>query len=239
MDLKAQSFNAVERTSEGMRAYFSKIYNYMAGGLALSGIIAYFVTKEPLVNLFYTINQNTITYSVLGWIAIVSPLVLVFMISSAINKLNASKASMLFWLFSALMGVSLSNIFLLYTNGAIFQAFLVTAGSFLALSLYGYTTNRSLSGLGSFLFMGLVGLIIAMVVNMFLKSGMFNFVLSVVGVLIFAGLTAYDTQKLKNVYNSTDDQNVHNVAAISGALALYLDFINLFRLVLYFMNDRR
>lgn len=239
MDLNTQQFNAVERVSEGMRAYFGKIYNYMAGGLAVSAIVAYFATKQPLLGLFYTQTDASISYSLLGWVAIISPLILVFMISSAVNKLNTSKASMLFWVFSALMGVSLSNIFLLYTNAAIFQSFLVTAGSFLALSLFGYTTNKSLSGLGSFLFMGLVGIILAMIVNMFLKSSTLNFAVSVIGVFIFAGLTAYDTQKLKDVYNGTNDQNVRNAAAISGALALYLDFINLFRLILYFLNDRR
>lgn len=239
MELNTQPVHAIERVSDGIRAYFGKIYNYMAGGLAVSSAVAYLATKEPLINLFYSVDQNIISYSALGWVAIISPLVLVFMISSALNHLNTAKASLLFWLFSALMGVSLSNIFLLYTSAAISQAFLVTSGAFLALSLYGYTTNKSLSGLGSFLFMGLVGIILAMLVNLFFKSSFVNFALSIISVLIFAGLTAYDTQKLKDTYNSTNDQNVHDAAAISGALALYLDFINLFRLVLYFMNDRK
>ena len=143
------------------------------------------------------------------------------------------------WLFSALMGVSLSNIFLFYQDVAIFQAFLITAGTFAGLSLYGYTTQRSLAGWGSFLFMGLLGVILASVVNLFFHSGAVNFAVSVLSVLIFVGLTAYDTQKLKMIYDDSYSEDQKNALAISGALALYLDFINLFRLILYFMNDRR
>ncbi|MDY6407255.1 MAG: Bax inhibitor-1/YccA family protein [Pseudomonadota bacterium] len=232
-------FDAVEKMADGMRAYFGKVYNYMAGGLALSGLVAYGTVHSPLMNLFYRQTAQGLTYSIWGWVAIFSPLILIFMISSAIGHMRVAKAQGLFWLFSVLMGVSLSNIFLFYQNVAIFQAFLVTAGSFAGLSLYGYTTQRSLAGWGGFLFMGLVGVILAGIVNIFLGSSAVNFAVMVLSVIIFVGLTAYDTQKLKLMYNDLYSDDQKNALAISGALALYLDFINLFRLILYFMNDRR
>ena len=233
-------FNAIERMSDGIRTYFGRVYNYMAGGLALSGGMAYLVTHTSLMNLFYRVTPTgAITYSFLGWVAIVAPLILIFMISSSLSRLNTARAQGLFWLFSGLMGVSLSNIFLFYKNVAIFQAFLITASMFATLSLYGYTTKRSLASWGSFLFMGLFGVILASIVNIFVGSGPLNFGLSVLCVFIFVGLTAYDTQKLKMMYDSADSGDVQQAKAISGALSLYLDFINLFRLVLYFMNDRR
>ena len=234
-----QPFAAIEKMSDGLRAYFGRVYNYMAGGLALSGIVAYLVANTDLIKLFYRVTPQGATYSILGLIAIFSPLILIFMISSAINRLNTARAQGLFWVFSALMGVSLSNIFLFFSDVAIFQAFLITAGMFAALSLYGYTTGRSLAGWGSFLFMGLIGVILASLVNMFLQSGSLNFGLSVLSVVIFVGLTAYETQKLKMMYSASDSEDMQQAKAISGALSLYLDFINLFRLVLYFMGNRR
>ena len=233
-------FNAIEKMSDGIRAYFGKVYNYMAGGLALSGLVAYVTVHSSLMNLFYRITpQGAVTYSLWGWLAIFSPLILIFMISSAIGHMRTARAQGLFWLFSALMGVSLSNIFLFYQDVAIFQAFLVTAGTFAGLSLYGYTTQKSLASWGSFLFMGLLGVILAGIVNIFLGSGAVNFALSVLSVIIFVGLTAYDTQKLKVMYDDSYSEDQKKALAISGALALYLDFINLFRLILYFMNNRR
>ncbi|MBR6411699.1 MAG: Bax inhibitor-1/YccA family protein [Alphaproteobacteria bacterium] len=234
-------FNAIEKMSDGIRAYFGKVYNYMAGGLALSGLVAYVVSHSPQVmSLFYQRTQDGgLTYSLLGWVAILSPLILVFMISSAIGHMRVAKAQGLFWLFSGLMGVSLSNIFFFYENVAIVQAFLVTAGAFAGLSLYGYTTRKSLAGWGSFLFMGLFGVILASIVNLFLGSSAVNFGISVLSVIIFVGLTAYDTQKLKAIYEGSFSEEQKNALAISGALSLYLDFINLFRVILYFMNDRR
>ncbi len=229
----------IERAGEGIRAFFSQVYNYMAGGLAISGVVAYFSVKEPFINWFYTITPQGITFSLLGWIAILSPLVFIFMISSAVSNMNPSRAAGLFVAFSAAMGVSLSNIFLVYAHGAIFQAFLVTAGTFGALSFYGAVTKRDLSGIGSFLFMGLFGVILAMIVNYFMKSPAINYALSIISVFIFVGLTAYDTQKLKAMYAVSSTADARKAMAISGALALYLDFINLFRLVLYFMGDRK
>ena len=234
-----RSVEPIEQMTEGMKSYFGKIYNYMAGGLAVSGIVAYAVARTSLRELFYHTSANGVGYSLLGFIAILSPLALIFMISSALNRLNTARAQGMFWLFSALMGVSLSNIFLFYPQAVIFQAFLVTAGLFAALSLYGYTTNRSLASWGSFLFMGLIGVILASVVNLFLHSGTLAWGLSVLSVLIFVGLTAYDTQKLKYMYAGNDAEDRQQAQAISGALSLYLDFINLFQLILYFMDNRR
>ena len=234
-----QPFTAVEKMSDGLRAYFAKIYNYMAGGLAVSGLVAYLVAHTNLIKVFYSISPNGVSYSLLGWVAIFSPLILIFMISSSLARVNVARAQGLFWLFSALMGVSLSNIFLFFADADIFQAFLVTAGMFAGLSLYGYTTGRSLASWGSFLIMGLWGVILASVLNLFFRSGSLNFGLSVLSVLIFVGLTAYDTQRLKRAYDGVRTDEEQQALAISGALSLYLDFINLFRLMLYFLNNRR
>ena len=232
-------FSAIERMTGGLRAYFGKVYNYMAGGLALSGLVAYLTANTSLIKLFYAVSPEGVHYSLLGWIAILSPLALIFMISGSIARLDGARAQGLFWLFSALMGVSLSNIFLFYDTMAIVQAFVVTAGMFAALSLYGYTTGRSLAAWGSFLFMGLIGVILAGIVNLFMRSSALNFAVSFLSVLIFVGLTAYDTQKLKYMYQEGDDESAQSAKAVAGALSLYLDFINLFRLMLYFLNNRR
>lgn len=236
---QSKKFDVMTEQSVGMRAYFGKIYNYMAGGLALSGVTAYLGTKEPLFSLFYKMTEQGVSLSMLGWIAILSPLALIFMINSAVSQMHASRAQGLFWLFSGLMGLSFSNIFFIYSNSSIFQAFLVTAGSFLGLSIYGYTTKKSLASWGSFLFMGLIGVILAMVVNIFLKSSALGFAVSIIAVFVFVGLTIYDTQRLKMMYSETDSAAAQNSKAISGALALYLDFINLFRLLLMFLGDRK
>lgn len=237
-NLEQQPFSAVDRMSDGLRAYFARVYNYMAGGLALSGLTAWLAVRDPFFGWFYRITPQGITYSLIGWLAILAPLILVFMISSSIGRQNANRAKGLFWLFSALMGISLSNIFLLYAQASIVQAFIATAGMFAGISLYGYTTGRSLASWGSFLMMGLFGVILASVVNIFVGSSTFAFGLSVVMVFIFVGLTAYDTQKLKFMYRENDD-SLNQTTAIAGALSLYLDFINMFRLVLYFIGDRK
>ncbi len=230
---------AIEKMGEGLRTYFAKVYNYMAGGLAVSGAVAYLTAREPFVHWFYRIGPEGVSYSGWGWLAVLSPLVLIFMISSSLGKLNIGRAQTLFWVFSALMGVSLSNIFLFFTEAAVFQAFLVTAGMFAAISLYGYTTQRSLASWGAFLFMGLIGVILASLVNIFVGSGRLDFIISVVAVVIFVGLTAYDTQRLKAMYDEAHDSDTQQALAISGALSLYLNFINLFQLMLSFLNDRR
>lgn len=228
------------RALSGIQSFFNRVYGYMAGGLLVSGIVAYLATKPPFISLFYQITESgAATYSVLGYIAIVSPLLLVWLISSSARDNNPAKAQGLFWLFSSLMGVSLSNIFLLFSGAAIFQTFLITAASFLGLSLFGYTTQKDLSGWGRFLLMSLIGLVVATVVNLFVRSSNFNFMLNVLSVFIFAGFTAYDTQKLKVMYDATHSESAVKSLAIMGALSLYLDFINLFTSLLSIMNDRR
>ena len=177
----------------------------------------------------------------LKWLFMLAPLVMVFAISAGINRLRPATAQMLFWVFSALMGISLSSIFLVYTHTSIVRVFFITAATFGALSLYGYTTKRDMSGMGSFLFMGLIGIIIASLVNLFLASSMLQFIVSVVGVLVFAGLTAWDTQRLKNDYiygYASQGGDVAERAAITGALSLYLNFINLFTLLLQLLGQR-
>ena len=229
-----------KRANLGLQSYFGRVYNYMAGGLLLSGLMAWLSVHAPLINLFYRVSDDgMVSMTVLGWIAIFAPIVVVFLIGKATAKLNVQQAQLWFWFFSALMGVSLGNIFFLYSGAAIFQAFIVTSGMFFALSLIGAKTERDLTGFGRFLLMGLVGVVLASLVNIFVGSGLLNFVLNVLAVIVFVGLTVYDTNRLKALYDATDSEEIVQAKAIHGALALYLDFINLFRLVLYFLNDRR
>ncbi|MBQ3695398.1 MAG: Bax inhibitor-1/YccA family protein [Alphaproteobacteria bacterium] len=227
------------RSSLGIQTYFGRIYNYMGGGLLMSALMAWLSVREPLFNLFYKVNDGQLSMSVLGWIAIFAPLLVIFFIGNATSKLNIQQAKLWFWLFSALMGISLGSLLFIYSGAAMFQAFLVTAGMFFALSLFGVKTSRDLSGLGRFLIMGLIGVILASLVNIFVGSGQFNFILNILSVVIFVGLTAYDTNKLKAAYNPADSDEIVQAKSIQGALALYLDFINLFRLMLYFLNNRR
>jgi len=235
----------------GLRAYMLRIYNYMSIGLAITGLAALGVYmaavadpsaavahfgKVPLTQFGYAMFASP-----LKWLFMLAPLAMVFVISAGINRLRPATAQMLFWVFSALMGISLSSIFLVYTHTSIVRVFFITAATFGALSLYGYTTKRDMSGMGSFLIMGLFGIIIASLVNIFLASSMLQFVVSVVGVLVFAGLTAYDTQRLKNDYiygYASQGSDVAERAAITGALSLYLNFINLFTLLLQLLGQR-
>ena len=236
----------------GLRAYMLRIYNYMSIGLAITGLAALgvymaAVTGDPAAgaakfgNAFLTPFGYAMYVSPLKWLFIFAPLAMVFAISAGINRLAPSTAQMLFWVFSALMGISLSSIFLVYTHTSIVRVFFITAASFGALSLYGYTTKRDMTGMGSFLMMGLFGIIIASVVNLFLANGVMGFIISVVGVLVFAGLTAWDTQRLKNdyIYGYASQGGVAaERAAITGALSLYLNFINLFTLLLQLLGQR-
>ncbi len=224
----------------GIQTYFGKIYNYMAGGLLMSALMAWLSVREPLMSVFYKVSeQGVLTFSVLGWISVFAPLLVIFMIGNATSKLNLQQAKLWFWVFSALMGISLGNLAFAYSGAALFQAFIVTAGMFFVLSLYGAKTTRDLSGMRQFLFMGLIGIILAGLVNLFVGSGQFGFILNVLAVIVFVGLTAYDTNRLKAMYSASDSEEVVQAKAIQGALALYLDFINLFQLMLYFMGDRR
>ena len=217
---------------QGLRTYMLGIYNFMASGLALTGAIAYGASQSDAL-------MQSIFGTPLQWVVMLAPFAFVMVLSFGINKLKASTAQALFWAFSATMGLSLSYVFLAYTGASITRVFFITSGTFAAMSLYGYTTKRDLTGLGSFLFMGLIGIIIASIVNMFLESSMLHFAISVIGVLVFVGLTAYDTQKLKAIYSAADGAEVGSKKIIMGALTLYLDFINLFLMLLRLFGDRR
>ena len=223
----------------GLRSYMQKIYNFMAGGLCVTGLAAWIVANTSLITLFFNITPQSISLSGLGWVAFLAPLVMVFAFGWVARSGSAKQVQLLFWSYAALMGVGLTPIFLLYTQSSLVRVFLITAGSFGALSLYGYTTKRDLTGVGSFLYMGLFGLIIAMLVNLFLKSSGLDWALSFIGVCIFSGLTAYDTQRLREIYNSVDSSETLSKKALIGALSLYLDFINLFLYLLRFLGDRK
>lgn len=225
----------------GLREYMLRVYNYMASGLALTGIIAYLAATTPAVfNLLYAAGPNgTMQPTMLAWLAMLSPLAFILVLSFGIQKMQASTAQMVFWAFSAVMGLSLSQIFLVYTGSSIARVFFISASTFAAMSLYGYTTKRDLTGIGSFLFMGLIGIIIASVVNMFMASTALHFMISVIGVLVFVGLTAFDTQKIKLMYQVSDGGEVAAKKAIMGAVTLYLDFVNLFMMLLRLFGDRR
>lgn len=223
---------------EGLRAYMLKVYNLMALGLAITGVAAYLAFQFAFADGQLTAFGQAIYVSPLKWVVILAPVALVFFMSFRIQTMSVSAAQTTFWIYAALMGLSLSSIFLIYTGQSIVQTFFVTAASFGALSLYGYTTRRDLSAMGSFLVMGLFGLIIASLVNLFLASSALEFAISVIGVLIFAGLTAWDTQRIKESYFEADGADVAGRKAIMGALQLYLDFINLFLFLLRFLGNR-
>jgi FtsH-binding integral membrane protein len=221
----------------GLRSYMLSVYNYMASGVLLTGIVAMLFAPYARGLL---INQAGTGMSGLGWVITLAPLAFVFAMSFGVQRMASSTLQMLFWGFAAVMGLSLSTIFITYTGASIAQTFFATAAAFLGLSLYGYTTKRDLSGFGTFLIMGVVGLIVAMVINMFLRSPGLNLAISAIGVLIFAGLTAYDTQKIKSMYFAVAGYGEAIAkTAVMGALTLYLDFINMFLFLLRFMGDRR
>ena len=230
---------------EGLRAYMLKVYNYMASGILITGFISLILFKMSVVTspdgsiTGLTSLGNALYNSALMWVVMLAPLGVVFYMSFGIRKMSAAKAQGTFWVFAALMGASLSSIFLIYTGASITRVFFITAGTFGAMSIYGYTTKKDLTKLGSFLMMGLFGIIIASVVNIFMKSTMMYYVISIIGVLVFVGLTAYDTQKIKNMYLSSDSGEIIGKKAVMGALTLYLDFINLFIMLLRLFGQRR
>jgi FtsH-binding integral membrane protein len=229
----------------GLRAYMIRIYNYMAAGVALTGVVSYLtfnaaaVTNEAGQITGLTPFGQMIFGGPLMIVLFLGTLGMVFFLSFRINKLQVGTALTLFMVYAGLLGLMLSSVFMTYTGASITRTFFISAASFGALSLYGYTTQRDLSPIGSFLIMGLFGLILAMIVNIFLKSTGLDFAISAIGVLIFAGLTAWDTQKIKEMYSVNDDGTVAGRKAVMGALTLYLDFINLFLFLLRFMGDRR
>ena len=227
---------------EGLRAYMLRVYNYMLMGLALTGATSWAVLNvPPLRALFFQVNAaGMLAPSMLGWIALFAPLGLVLFLSFRIHALSFATAQMVFWIYAALMGIGLAPIFLIYTASSVAQVFFVTAATFGAMSLWGYTTKRDLTSMGSFLFMGLIGIVIASLANLFFQSGTMSLVISIIGVIVFTGLTAYDTQKIKNSYDVVShDGQLAGKGAIMGALTLYLDFINLFLMLLRLMGDRR
>lgn len=215
----------------GLRKYMLGVYNYMASGVLLTGLVALAVAMTPAL-------ANLVFFTHFKWVALFAPLAIVLFFSVRLHRMSAGAAQGVFWLFAGTMGLSLGSIFLVYTGASIAKTFFITAATFGSLSLYGYTTKKDLSGWGTFLFMGLIGLIIASLVNLFTQSAAMEFVISAVGVLLFAGLTAYDTQKIKEMYFAGDSYEVAAKKSVSGALALYLDFINLFLFLLRFFGNR-
>lgn len=227
--------------NEGLRQYLMKVFNYMAGGLCITALVSWLMISNPsILRIFYNITPQGASLSGFGWLAFLAPLVIVFAFGWVINRGTAAQVKGVFWLYSALMGVSLCPILLLYTGESITRVFLITAATFGAMSLYGYTTKRDLSGMGSFLFMGLIGIIIASLVNaFFLKSTGMSYAISFISVLVFTGLTAYDIQNIKAMYADYEDSETASKKAIAGALSLYLDFINIFIHLLQLIGDRK
>ncbi len=216
---------------QGLRSYMLSIYNYMASGVLLSGVVALLFARSGMAEQVFG--------SPLRWVVALAPLGFVMAMSFGLQKMQTSTLKMLFWGFSVAMGLSLSAIFFIYTGPSIALTFFATAGAFAGLSLYGYTTKRNLTAMGSFMVMGLIGIIIAMVLNLFLQSSAMALAISVLGVLIFAGLTAWDTQRLRSTYYQVAGTDMVQKVVIMGALTLYLDFINLFQFLLSFLGDRR
>jgi FtsH-binding integral membrane protein len=220
----------------GLRQHMLRVYNYMASGLALTGLVAYVVSS-------YALSDPQIARLLYGsplkWVIMLAPVAVVFLFAARIQQMSYGTAQAVFWAYAGLMGLSLSSIFLVFTGESIARVFFITAGTFAATSLYGYTTRRDLSGFGSFLFMGLIGIVIASLVNMFIGSSALQFAISVIGVLVFTGLTAYDTQAIKEEYSEVYDDGSIGKLAIMGALRLYLDFINLFVMMLQLFASQR
>ena len=223
----------------GLRAYMLGVYNHMTTALAITGFFALglsFLVGPSVYEL--TSFGQTLYGGPLKWLVMLAPLAMVFYISAKLNSISASKARNLFYIYSGLMGLSLSSLLLVYTNESVVRVFFITSAAFASLSIYGYTTKKNLSAFGSFLIMGVFGLIIASIVNIFLASSGLAFIISILGVLIFAGLTAYDTQKIKNMYLAGDDMEVSGKKSVMGALTLYLDFILMFQFLLMFLGNR-
>jgi uncharacterized protein len=216
---------------QGLRAYMLRVYNYMASGVLLSGIVAYLVANTSLYGVIFG--------SPLKWVVMLAPLAFVFGLSAGINRMSFGAAQALYWLFAAMMGASLASILVVFTGTSVARVFFITAGTFAGMSLYGYTTRADLTKFGSFLMMGLIGIIIASLVNIFVASSALQFAISIIGVLVFVGLTAFDTQRIKDTYYEGYDQDSTSKMALMGALALYLDFINLFVLLMQLFGQTR
>ncbi len=233
---------------EGLRAHMLRVYNYMTSGLAITGVAAYGAyalsvsstpTQHVVGNGLYLTSFGATLYGGLTWVLMLLTLGMVFFLSFRINKMSVGAAQGTFWAYAALLGVTFSSIFLVYTMASITQVFFITAATFGGMSLWGYTTKRDLTGMGSFLFMGLIGIVIASIVGFFWHSTALQFAISIIGVLVFTGLTAYDTQKIKEMYYVGDDGTVAGRKAVMGALSLYLDFVNLFLMLLRLFGNSR
>lgn len=232
----------------GLRAHMIRVYNYMAGGVALTGVVAWLTYQLAGGDAIHAVGRSLVGLTPFGqtlfgtplmWVVVLAPVALVFFMSFRIGYLQASTARLLFFIYAGAVGLSLATIFMVFTTTSITRVFFISAAAFGALSLYGYTTSRSLDAIGSFLVMGVIGLLIAMLVNVFLGSTMLQWMISVLGVGIFAGLTAWDTQKIKEMYDPMDDGTAAGRKSVMGALSLYLDFINMFQFLLQLMGDRR
>jgi len=231
---------SVDSIDEGLRSYMLGVYNYMAVGTAITGLTAWITANTPIINLFYSLKANgQIGASPLGYLVMFAPLIFIFALSFGVNRMKPTTVLLLFWAVTFVFGLSLANIFLTFTGASIARVFFITAGVFGAMSLWGYTTKKDLTKLGAFLFMGLIGIIIASIVNIFIGSAMIHWVVSVVGVLVFVGLTAYDTQRIKNTYDFVkNDGAAMTKSGVMGALSLYLNFINMFILLLQLFGNR-
>ena len=227
---------------EGLRQYMMRVYNYMAGGLCITALAAYLIMSHPaLAGLFFTMSPSgyIVGMSALGWIALFAPFIMVFAFGWVLNRGSARQVQATFWGFAAIMGIAITPTVLAYTGASVTRIFLITAAMFGAMSIYGYTTKKDLTSMGSFLIMGVWGIIIAMLVNLFLQSPGLYYALSCLSVIAFTGLTAYDTQVIRRIYSEVDSDDTMSRKAVAGALSLYMDFINIFIALLNLFGDRR
>ena len=229
--VRAGTATTAEAYDAGLRSHMLRVYNYMCGGLILTGLVAFGISQSPAA-------ISLIFGTPLKWVAFLAPLAFILVLSFGVNRMSFSTLQLVFWTFAGAMGVSMASIFLVYTGTSIAKVFFITAAMFAATSLYGYTTKRDLSKMGSFLFMGLIGLIIAMIVNIFLQSSAMGFAISILGVLIFTGLTAWDTQNIKESYHESLGSELAGKMAIMGAVGLYLNFVNMFQFLLALLGNR-
>jgi hypothetical protein len=224
---------------EGLRAHMLRVYNYMASGVLLSGIVAYLVANTGLQSVFFTVAaKGAVAPTLLGWVAIIAPIAFPFILSFGIHRMSFATAQAVYWAYTAALGISVAMILLTFTGASVARVFFITAAMFGGMSLYGYMTKADLSRFGTFLLMGLFGIIIASVVNMFIGSSALHFAISVIGVLVFVGLTAYDTQRIKDEYYEGHDHETTSKMALMGALSLYLNFVNIFFLLMNLFGQR-
>lgn len=226
---------------EGLRQYMIKVYNYMSGGLCITALVAYLIANTSMIRMFFEVSPagQVIGMSGLGWLALLSPFIMIFAFGWVMMKGTLAQVQGVFWGFAALMGASLCPVLMMYTGASVTRIFLITAAMFGGMSLYGYTTKKDLTAMGSFMIMAVWGIVIAAIVNMFLKSPGLYYAISIISVIAFTALTAYDTQKIRQMYYEQDSGDTASRKAIAGALSLYMDFINIFIALLRLFGDRR